>query len=89
MNLAEATLALGDPQQAQQQAEEALMFFSAAANAPRQVECLRILGDIFNAQGTRDASNSCWEHALHLATERDVVSEVQKLRERLGISSST
>lgn len=85
MNLAEATLALGDPQQAQQQAEEALMFFSAADNAPRQIECLRILGDIFDALGTRDASNSCWDQALQLATQHDVVSEVEKLRERLGI----
>ena len=84
MNLAEATLALGDPHQAQQQAEEALMFFSAADNAPRQIECLRILGDIFNSQGTRDASHSCWEQALQLATEHEVVSEVEKLRQRLG-----
>ena len=83
MNLAEATLAIGDPLQAQQQAEEALMFFSAADNAPRQIECLRILGDVFNAQGTRDASRSCWEQALQLATEHEVVNEVEKLRERL------
>jgi tetratricopeptide (TPR) repeat protein len=84
MNLAEATLALGDPRQAQEQAEEALMFFSAADNAPRQIECLRILGDIFHAQGVRDASMSCWGQALQLATEHEVMSELTKLRQRLG-----
>lgn len=84
MNMAEAALGLGDPRQAQEQAEEALMFFSAADNAPRQIECLRILGDIFHAQDSRDASTSCWEQALQLATEHDSTSELRKLRERLG-----
>lgn len=83
MNLAEATLGLGDPRQAQEQAEEALMFFSAADNAPRQIECLRILGDIFHAQSMADASVSCWEQALQLATEHEATSEVRKLRQRL------
>ena len=84
MNMAEATLGAGDLPQAQQQAEEALMFFSAADNAPRQVECLRILGDIFHAQGSRDASISCWEQALQLATEHESISELRKVRERLA-----
>lgn len=84
MNMAEASLALGDPRQAQEQAEEALMFFSAADNAPRQVECLRILGDVFKAQGTLESAVSCWEQALQLATEHDSTTELQKLRSRLG-----
>lgn len=88
MNLAEATLGLGDPRQAQEQAEEALMFFSAADNAPRQVECLRILGDIFHAQSVADASLSCWQQALQLATEHDVTSELQKVRDRLAKNGS-
>lgn len=83
MNMAEAALGLGDARQAQEQAEEAMMFFSAADNAPRQIECLRILGDVFHAQGVRDASVSCWEQALQLATEHESTSELRKLRERL------
>jgi len=84
MNLAEATLGLGDARQAQEQAEEALMFFAAEDNAPRQIECLRILGDIFSAQGTLDAAISCWEQALQLATEHEATSELRKLGPRLA-----
>ena len=83
MNLAEATLGGGDPRQAQEQAEEALMFFSAADNAPRQIECLRILGDIFHAQKMSEAAISCWEQALQLATEHEATSELRKLGTRL------
>lgn len=84
MNLAEATLGLGDPRQAQDQAEEALMFFSAEDNAPRRIECLRILGDIFSAQSMVDAAISCWEQALLLATEHEATSELRKLEPRLA-----
>ena len=89
MNMAEAALGLGDPRQAQEQAEEAMMFFSAADNAPRQIECLRILGDVFHAQGARDASISCWQQALQLATEHESTSELRKLRERLSSKSDS
>ena len=84
MNLAEATLGLGDAGQAREQAEEALMFFAAEDNAPRQIECLRILGDVFNAQKQVDAAISCWEQALQLATEHEATSELRKLEPRLA-----
>lgn len=86
MNLAEATLGLGDPRQAQEQAEEALMFFSAEDNAPRKIECLRILGDVFKAQKMLEAATSCWQQALQLATEHDSTSELRKLRQRLVVA---
>jgi tetratricopeptide (TPR) repeat protein len=89
MNLAEATLGLGNSGQAQEQAEEALMFFSAEDNAPRQIECLRILGDVFNAQKQLDAAISCWEQALQLATEHEATSELRKLGPRLSNARST
>ena len=84
MNLAEATLGLGNPAQAQEQAEEALMFFSAEENAPRRIECLRILGDVFKAQQMVEAANSCWQQALQLATEHEATSELRKLGLRLA-----
>lgn len=84
MNQAEALLGLGRPSDAQPLVEEALEQFMAAGHVLRQIECLRVIGDIMRAQGDEASAVACYEHACQLAAENHAEAEVAKLRPRLS-----
>lgn len=84
MNQAEARLGLERPADALPLAEEALEQFMSAGHVSRQIECLRVIGDVMRAQGDHASAVACYEHACQLAEENHAEAEIAKLRPRLA-----
>lgn len=60
-------------------ASTALGYFTNAQNTLRQVEALRLLGDINCKQGNADAAARCYERGLSLAREISALVEVSEI----------
>lgn len=83
LNLAEAGARLGDLERAETQASEALGLFRTTGNIFREIECLRLLGDVMRDRGELDAARRAWERGLELATQTSADPEAAQLQERL------
>jgi tetratricopeptide (TPR) repeat protein len=83
LNLAEALLALGALEQAQDCAAESLGYFTGANNPWRTVDCLRTQGDISVRMGEKVNAARCYERALELAGTLQAKVEMAELQKRL------
>jgi tetratricopeptide (TPR) repeat protein len=83
LNLASVMCTEGDLDRAQDLAMAALGHFATCENAFRQIECLRLIGDI--NQRCDDVANAarCFELALSLAEQIGSAPEIQVSKERL------
>lgn len=87
-NRAEAYAGLGELVKAREEALNALEFFSRVGNAARQVETLRLLGDIELKRGEPQMARRRWREGLALAEEIGNELEMGRLRERVdGLAS--
>lgn len=87
LNLAEARARLGDINQAEDLASEALGVFSGCGNRWRQVECLRLIGAIHEQRGDAENATRCFERGLTIAQEMGATVEIRALTDclcRLG-----
>jgi tetratricopeptide (TPR) repeat protein len=83
-NRAEAYAGLGDLTRARAEALDAFEFFAHVRNTTRQVETLRLLGDIELKLGDLTNARRCHRDALALAEEIGNEREIARLKERLG-----
>ena len=83
LNLAEARSRLGDLERAEAQASEALGLFRTAGNIFREIECLRLLGDVLRERDQPDTARRAWERGLELARRTRADPEAAQLQERL------
>ena len=83
LNLASALCEKGELDRAQDLAMSALGYFTGCRNAWREIECLRLIGDI-NAKGD-DCRNAarCYDRAVRLATQIGAELEERVVREKL------
>lgn len=88
LNLSAVLCATGQLDRAQDLAMAALGYFSDCANRWREIECLRLIGDI-NAR-CDDAANAarCYQLAINLAEQIGSEPELQLTRERLEALST-
>jgi tetratricopeptide (TPR) repeat protein len=84
VNLAEAFLVLGDLARAEEAASTALGYFTASGNRWREIECLRIIGNINEGQGGVGDAVRCYDRALRLATELGAQHDERTLRDCLS-----
>lgn len=87
MNYAEAMLRRRDLARAEALAREAMTYFAEEGNSWRQVECLRLLGDIASHHARRDDAQRLYGEGLALARSIGAAAEVAKLEaclEKLG-----
>lgn len=87
VNLAAALCEEGQLDRAQDLAMAALGYFSDCANRWREVECLRLIGDINAKCEDRDNAIRCYQLALSLAEQIGSEPEMQLTRERLAALS--
>jgi tetratricopeptide (TPR) repeat protein len=83
LNLAESRARLGDLNQAEDLASEALGVFSGCGNRWRQVECLRLIGAIHEQRGDAENATRCFERGLHIAHEMGATVEIRALTDCL------
>lgn len=83
VNLAAALCEEGQLDRAQDLAMAALGYFSDCANRWREVECLRLIGDINAKCEDRENAARCYQLALSLAEQIGSEPEMQLTRERL------
>ena len=88
VNLAAALCDEGQFDRAQDLAMAALGYFSDCANRWREVECLRLIGDINAKCEDRDNAIRCYQLALSLAEQIGSEPEMQLTRERLATLSA-
>jgi len=84
VNLAEAVLERGGYDQAEEHASSALGFFKVSGNRWRQIECLRMIGDIRRARGEADVARRSYTQALELARSIGAEPEIASVTARLG-----
>ncbi|MGH7717541.1 MAG: tetratricopeptide repeat protein [Gemmatimonadaceae bacterium] len=84
MNFAEALAAHGNVARAEELASISLGYFTIEGNTWRRVECLRVVGDIAQRRGQREAALRCYQQGLRLAGEIGARHEVDLLRGRLA-----
>jgi tetratricopeptide (TPR) repeat protein len=82
-NRAEAYAGLGDLAQASTEAQKALDFFRRVGNATRQVETLRLLGDIELKRGDIATARRQYREGLALASEIGSERETGRLKAKL------
>lgn len=82
-NLGEALLLAGDCERAEDEVSAALGFFKISGNVWRQVECMRLLGDVRRACGELEISERLYRQGLQMADGIGSSSESALLRERL------
>ena len=80
LNFAAAKAALGDIDTGELLAGAALGFFTATRNRWRQIECVRLLGDMQRRQGKVGTARSLYERGMALATEVGTAVELDELR---------
>jgi tetratricopeptide (TPR) repeat protein len=87
INLAAALCDEGQLDRAQDLAMAALGYFSDCANRFREIECLRLIGDINAKCEDRDNAVRCYQLALNLAEQIGSEPEMLATRERLAALS--
>ena len=87
VNYAEALLGRGEYAQGEEEASAALGFFKVSGNIWRQIECLRLLGDIRRAKGEIAVATRLYEQALILAGRIGSPREADEVRRRLNALS--
>lgn len=85
VNLGEALLARGEHERAEEEASAALGFFKVSGNLWRQVECLKVLGDVRRARGEPDIARRLYEQALAVAGQIGESREAAVIAARLGL----
>ncbi|HET7583455.1 MAG TPA: tetratricopeptide repeat protein [Gemmatimonadaceae bacterium] len=83
INQAAALGAVGEYGEAERLASVALGYFSSAGDRWREIECLRVLGDLMSAQGSVDPARRCHERALNLAREIGATADAALQEARL------
>lgn len=83
VNLAEALLRLGDCEQAEEHGSAALGFFKISGNIWRQIEALRLMGDVRRQLGDMDVARRLYAQALELAEKIGAEAELPRIRSRL------
>ena len=83
VNYAEALLRRGEYAQSEEEASAALGFFKVSGNIWRQIECLRLLGDIRHGRGEIGVATRLYEQALNLAGQIGSPREAAEVRRRL------
>ena len=83
VNLAEAQLHRAAFDEAEQGVSEALGFFKISGNRWRQVECLRLLGDVHAVRRDTEIALRLYTQALATAEEIDAHPEAEQLRQRM------
>lgn len=83
-NLSEAMLASGQFDRANDLVCAALGHFRMSGNRWREVECLRLLGDINARRGHADDAVRCYERGLELAEQIGARLEIVTIRGHLG-----
>lgn len=83
VNLAEALVARGAYAEAEEQASAALGFFKVSGNRWRQVECLRLIGDLRRDRQDAEVARRLYRQALSVADEIGAHPEADQLRGRL------
>jgi tetratricopeptide (TPR) repeat protein len=89
LNMAEALMGLDQFEEAQREASTALGHFQVSGNRWRRIACLRVLGDVSQAQGDAETARAMWRHGLELAREIDARRETGELEARLGRDEAT
>jgi tetratricopeptide (TPR) repeat protein len=89
VNYAEALLGRGETAQAEEEVSAALGFFKVSGNTWRQIECLRLLGDIRRARGEPEVAIRLYEQALLLSERIGSAREAAEVRARLSLMSSS
>lgn len=84
VNLAEALLERDAFEDAEAGASESLGFFKVSGNLWRQVECLRLLGDVHAKRGHPDVALRLYRQALATAEQIDAEPEAEQLRQRMS-----
>jgi tetratricopeptide (TPR) repeat protein len=83
LNLAEAFVALGDLDRAEENAGAALGHFASSGNRWREIECLRTIGSINERRGCVADAVRCYELALSVANQLGAHRDERILRECL------
>lgn len=84
VNFSEALMQRGAYPQAEQGASEALGFFKISGNLWRQVECLRLLGDIQAIRDDEETALRLYRQGLTIAEQIDAHPEAAQLRGRIA-----
>ena len=84
LNLAWALCSEGDLDRAQDFAMAALGYFADCNNSWREIECLRLIGDINRQSENVDDAARCYDVALKLAEQIGSDTEVRTTRERIA-----
>lgn len=88
INHAEALAGLGRRDEAEERASVALGHFNAAGNALREVECLRLLGDIRAARGDIGTAERCYRRGLDVARRIEATRAVAEIGRRIEALTS-
>ena len=78
-NLAEVRLKQGQLTQAEDLASEALGFFCGSGNRWREIECLRLIGEINERRGDLENAAGCYARGMRLAREVGATAESKLL----------
>ena len=84
INCAEALARLDRHAEAEELASSALGHFTAAGNALREVECLRLLGDISRARGDAGTARRCYDRGMERAERIGSTREQAELASRIA-----
>ena len=84
LNQAEAALRSGNADRALELVAQSLGFFAGCGNKWREVECLRLIGEINERHGDVREAAECYARALAMATELNAAIEIRSLHERLA-----
>lgn len=87
LNLASVLCATGEVDRAQDLAMAALGYFADCDNRYREIECLRLIGDINVRCEDIDNAARCYDLALKLAQEIGAEPEIRTSRERVELLS--
>lgn len=83
-NRAEALIADGRPDEAEEPASIALGYFTSAGNAWRRLDCLRLFGDLHRQAGDVETARHCYERGLAVARQADTPLDISRLEALLG-----
>jgi tetratricopeptide (TPR) repeat protein len=83
-NLAEAAIMVGELDRAGGLIDEAQAVFAAAGNRTREVECLRLRGELAERAGDREGAAERYAAAYTLAAEVGALQEAARISERLA-----
>jgi tetratricopeptide (TPR) repeat protein len=84
LNQGEAALRSGDADKALELVAQSLGFFASCGNKWREIECLRLIGEINEQHGDYREAQGCYERALAMASELNASIEIRSLNERLA-----